>query len=135
MFHNAISDQLIGPFSAHFNSALTSPCNWLDCLSLHHQLRLGRTRWEFSIIITIYGDDSAPRDGDLNSRLRGASLFVRFDPISYFYPKSLASRVEYAGRSVLAIEVHVLDRVRQAASMVPPCSVKSCFYDSNARVL
>ena len=74
MFHNAISDQLIGLFSAHFYTALTSPptswlgysvldsslTNWSDCLSLHHQLRLGRTRSEFSIINTIYGDDSAP---------------------------------------------------------------------------
>ena len=77
MFHNAISDQLIGLFGAHFYSALTSPTNWSDCLSLHHQLRLGRTRWEFSIIITICGDDSALWDGDLNSRLRGTSLFVR----------------------------------------------------------
>ena len=126
MFHNAISDQLIELFSAHFYSALTSPTNWLDCLSLHRQLLLGRTRWEFSIIITIYGDDSASWDGDLNSRLWGASLFVRFDPISYFYPKSLTSRVEYVGWSVLATEVHVLDRARQAASTAPPCSVKSC---------
>ena len=74
MFHNAISDQLIGLFDAHFYSALTSPptswlgcsvldsspTNWSDCLSLHRQLLLGRTRWEFSIIITICGDDSAP---------------------------------------------------------------------------
>ena len=60
MFHNAISDQLIGLFGAHFYSVLTSPTNWSDCLSLHCQLCLGRTRWEFSIIITIYSDDSAP---------------------------------------------------------------------------
>ena len=64
-----------------------------------------------------------------------ASLFVRFDPISYFYPKSLASRVEYAGRSVLAAEVHVLKRARQAASTATPCSMKSYFYNSNTRVL
>ena len=43
--------------------------------------------------------------------------------------------MEYAWRSVPAAEVHVLHRPRQAASMMPPCSVKSCFYDSNARVL
>ena len=59
MFHNAISYQLIGLFGGHFYSALTLPTNWSDCLSLHRQLRLGRTRWEFSIIITIYSDDSA----------------------------------------------------------------------------
>ena len=43
--------------------------------------------------------------------------------------------MEYAGRSVPTAEVHILDRARQAASTAPPCSVKSCFYDSNARVL
>ena len=74
MFHNAIFNQLIELFSDHFYLALTSPptswlgcsvldsspTNWSDCLSLHRQLRLGRTRWEFSIIITIGGNDSAP---------------------------------------------------------------------------
>ena len=74
MFHNAISDQLIELFGAHFYSALTSPptswmgclvldsslTNWLDWLSLHHQQCFGRIKWEFSIIITIYGDDLAP---------------------------------------------------------------------------
>ena len=43
--------------------------------------------------------------------------------------------MEYAGRSIPATKVHVLDRARQAASTAPPCSVKSYFYDSNARVL
>ena len=43
--------------------------------------------------------------------------------------------MEYVGRCIPAIEVHVLDRARQAASTAPPCSVKSYFYDSNARVL
>ena len=48
MFHNAISDQLIGLFGAHFYSALTSLTNWLDCLSLHRQLRLGEPDGNFS---------------------------------------------------------------------------------------
>jgi len=59
MFHNAISDQLIGLFGAHFYSALTSPpTSWLGC-SVHVSSPTGQIARRF--IVSYAGDSSAFR--------------------------------------------------------------------------